>query len=234
MRKHQGLSPQEWEKQLELLLDSGRVVRLGKDKLWDTETLESLCLKVHELLVRLVEAAPWKGGWPPQDIINLLGLKSGSDQGLADVLDRMVSTGRLQRNGPLYAPAGHEPKLGPAARKSAQRAVALLEGDLYSPRDWEHCLAEVAPHDRKLQSQIEDFLFGTRQVVRLSEKIVTTPNVLEKARDVLTSSSEDGFTASEARQFLDTSRKFIIPILEWMDNEGWTVRLGDKRKMAPR
>lgn len=234
LRKHQGLSPQEWEKQLELLLDSGRVVRLGKDKLWDTETLESLSSKVHELLVRLVEAAPWKGGWPPQDIINLLGLKSGSDQGLGDVLDRMVSEGQLQRNGPLYAPAGHEPKLGPAARKSAQRVVELLEGDLYSPRDWEHCVAEVAPHDRKLQSQIEDFLFGTRQVVRLSEKIVTTPNVLEKARDVLTSSSEDGFTASEARQFLDTSRKFIIPILEWMDNEGWTVRLGDKRKMAPR
>ena len=227
-------NPQEWEKQLALLLDSGRIVRLGKDKLWDADTLASLTAKVQGLLVKLVGAAPWKAGWPPQDIVNLLGLKSGSDQGLGDVLDRMVSEGQLQRNGPLYAPAGHEPKLGPAATKSALRAVELLEGDLYSPRDWEHCLAEVAHQDRKLQTQIEDYLFGTRQVVRLSDKIVTTPNVLGKARELLGSSSADGFTASEARQFLDTSRKFIIPILEWMDNEGWTVRLGDKRKMAPR
>ena len=69
--------------------------------------------------------------------------------------------------------------------------------------------------------------------MKLNEKLVTTPEVLARAREQLASFSKEGFSASEARQCLDTSRKYIIPILEWMDQKGWTLRLGDKRVMQP-
>ncbi|RYG43349.1 hypothetical protein EON79_17155, partial [bacterium] len=37
------------------------------------------------------------------------------------------------------------------------------------------------------------------------------------------------FTAAEARDALGTSRKYIIPLLEWADRTRVTLRQGEKR-----
>lgn len=233
LKKRQGLSQDEWDQQLALLLESGKVLRVGKDKLWNSERFEELSEKIRDLLERLVEAARWKAGWKSQEIVSLLQMKSGKDQGIDDVLELLVETGVLNRRGPLYAPGGHQPSLGKSAGKQAHRVVEILSGDRFSPRNWDDCLEEVARGDKKLQQKLEDFLFGTQAVIRLSDKLVTTPAVLDAAREELSAKAAGEFTASEARQVLDTSRKFIIPILEWMDQQGWTVRTGDGRKLAP-
>jgi selenocysteine-specific elongation factor len=38
-----------------------------------------------------------------------------------------------------------------------------------------------------------------------------------------------GFTASEAREALGTTRKYVIPLLEALDEKGFTKRVGDRR-----
>ena len=39
------------------------------------------------------------------------------------------------------------------------------------------------------------------------------------------------FTVADARKLLDTSRKFAIPLLEYLDGVRVTVRIGDRRKV---
>jgi seryl-tRNA(Sec) selenium transferase len=39
------------------------------------------------------------------------------------------------------------------------------------------------------------------------------------------------FTAAEARQALQSSRRVVIPLLEWLDREGITRRLPDDRRI---
>lgn len=231
LKKHLGLSASEWDQRLADLFDSGQVIRLGKDKLWVAERFEQLSDQLEGLLVKLVESAPWKGGWTGTELANLLSLKSGKESGLEEVLEEMCRAGTISRRGPLFATPGHQPRLSGEALAQAESLLKCLEADGCSPRDWQNVLEETST-EKKRRAQLEDYLFGTESVVRLSEKLVTTPSVMEKARETLKQSHPDGFTASEARQTLDTSRKFIIPILEWMDQQGWTVRLGDSRKMA--
>jgi len=43
---------------------------------------------------------------------------------------------------------------------------------------------------------------------------------------------QTSFTTGEARSTLNTTRKFIVPILEHLDSRGTTVRTGDTRYMA--
>ncbi len=231
VKKQLGLSQEEWDKQLTLLLESGRVMLVGKDRLWESDTFNSVRDAVLDILARLIEQAKWKVGWTGPELSGLLRGQTG--QTVSEVLDALVEKGQLQQTGSLYATAGHTPELGAETKKKARRLVELLEGDGFSPRDWDAALAEVAGQDRKLGEKLEEFLLGTERLVKLSEKLVTTPDVLARAREQLASYSADGFSASEARQSLDTSRKFIIPILEWMDQKGWTLRLGDKRVMQP-
>lgn len=231
VKKQLGLSQEEWDEQLNLLLESGRVMLLGKDRLWEADSFNSVREAVIDILARLLDQAKWKVGWSAPELAGLLRAQTGP--AVNEVLDALVEKGELQQTGPLYALAGHNPELGAETEKKARRLTEILDSDGFSPRDWDAAVAEVAGQDRKLGEKLEEFLLGTERLVKLNEKLLTTPEVLARAREQLASFSKDGFSASEARQCLDTSRKFIIPILEWMDQKSWTLRLGDKRVMQP-
>ncbi len=40
------------------------------------------------------------------------------------------------------------------------------------------------------------------------------------------------FTLADAKKLFATSRKFLIPVLEYFDSQGWTTRQGDYRSLA--
>ena len=42
---------------------------------------------------------------------------------------------------------------------------------------------------------------------------------------------EGAFSASQAKDALGTTRKFAIPLLEYLDKQGWTRRKGDRREI---
>ncbi len=44
----------------------------------------------------------------------------------------------------------------------------------------------------------------------------------------------DGFTVSEFRDTMGISRRHAVPLLEWLDNQGWTSRRGDVRTLRRR
>jgi selenocysteine-specific elongation factor len=69
------------------------------------------------------------------------------------------------------------------------------------------------------------------QLVRLSADIAMTPDAIGRAVAALReiAATEGPLTASQARQVLDTSRKFVLPLLEELDRRGVTVRSGDTR-----
>jgi hypothetical protein len=53
-----------------------------------------------------------------------------------------------------------------------------------------------------------------------------------KARLAEHARSRGPFTASEAREIVGSSRKYVIPLLEALDDKGFTRRVGDKRVLA--
>jgi selenocysteine-specific elongation factor len=65
-------------------------------------------------------------------------------------------------------------------------------------------------------------------VVRLSPDLVVTPNVVARAEELVRERA-DGTTVSQLREALATSRKYAVPLAEWMDAHGITRRVGDLR-----
>jgi selenocysteine-specific elongation factor len=66
------------------------------------------------------------------------------------------------------------------------------------------------------------------QVIRLAPDLVVHPALVDRARDVAAAHPE-GLTVSALREALGTSRKFAVPLVEWMDAHGLTRREGDLR-----
>jgi selenocysteine-specific elongation factor len=69
-------------------------------------------------------------------------------------------------------------------------------------------------------------------VVRLSPELVVTPNVVARAEALVRERADDGTAVSQLRETLATSRKYAVPLAEWMDAHGVTRRVGDLRYPA--
>jgi selenocysteine-specific elongation factor len=71
------------------------------------------------------------------------------------------------------------------------------------------------------------------ELMRISDQIVLAPGADRAAAEVLARLPQP-FTAAEARQALDTTRRTAIPLLEYLDQAGITERqTDDRRKMRP-
>jgi selenocysteine-specific elongation factor len=65
---------------------------------------------------------------------------------------------------------------------------------------------------------------------RLGGNVVLPADAAARAARILARLPQP-FTASEARQALRSSRRVVIPLLEWLDREGVTRRLADDRRI---
>ena len=67
-------------------------------------------------------------------------------------------------------------------------------------------------------------------LLRISDGIVLAPGAAEMAAETLAGLPQP-FTAAEARQALNTTRRVVIPLLEYLDRAGATQRLPDSRRL---
>jgi len=145
-----------------------------------------------------------------------------------EVVEALVAGGRLVADGPALRTPGHGVRLDPAQRALRARVEAALDEagvGLLGDR----ALADLGA-DRK----------ATALLVRLGVLVPIAPGgylgraALEGAVAALRRSFTDGrpFAASEAREALGTTRRTLIPLLEYLDRTGVTVRQGDLRRLA--
>jgi selenocysteine-specific elongation factor len=66
-------------------------------------------------------------------------------------------------------------------------------------------------------------------VVRIAPDLVVTPGLVARAIEAVRAAAEAGITVSALRETLGTSRKYAVPLAEWLDRQGVTRRDGDLR-----
>lgn len=83
--------------------------------------------------------------------------------------------------------------------------------------------------------EIAEFLVREGTAIRVGNgRYYDRQHLEDAARAVLGAIRNRGqVTPSEVRDILGLTRKYIIPILEWMDSAGLTVRAGDARRVGP-
>jgi selenocysteine-specific elongation factor len=88
---------------------------------------------------------------------------------------------------------------------------------------------EIAPDAASQQAL--NFLIESGEATLLSEDVAILSEAFQRATGIILSflREKKTATASELRQALNTSRRVIIPLLEKLDQEGFTRRDGDKR-----
>jgi selenocysteine-specific elongation factor len=109
-----------------------------------------------------------------------------------------------------------------------QAAVRLLRADLAAAP----FLSPDADRLRKLGLDTRSIAAAVRagQLMRISDQVVLAPGADVLAGEMLARLPQP-FTAAQARQALDTTRRTAIPLLEYLDTAGVTKRLPDDRRV---
>ena len=103
------------------------------------------------------------------------------------------------------------------------RARALLADSLAVPRASQLGLSPELVHA----------LVRNDDLIRIDPDLVYLPEQITDITDRL-SMLADGFTVADFRDELDLTRRQAVPLLEWLDTEGWTTRRGNGRIVRKR
>jgi selenocysteine-specific elongation factor len=112
---------------------------------------------------------------------------------------------------------------------SLETAIRILRADLARTP----FVAPDADRLRNLGLDVKAIAAAARAglLLRVSDQIVLAPGADAKAAGIL-AGLQQPFTAAEARQALNTTRRIAIPLLEYLDRAGITERLPDDRRIV--
>jgi selenocysteine-specific elongation factor len=188
----------------------------------DPDHWRSLSHQLGEVLAGHAAAEPLSAGMPIEAARAALGLP---DRRLVTALAKppfRLSCGALH----IMKSAGGE--AGPDLPEPVLAAVRVLRADLEA--------APFASPDadrlRKLGLDARGIAAAVRagELMRISDQVVLAPGADVAAAAVL-AGLDQPFTAAQARQALDTTRRTAIPLLEYLDSAGVTERLADDRRV---
>ena len=115
------------------------------------------------------------------------------------------------------------PRLPAAVADAVQAVLADLADAPFSAPDTER-MRELGLDTRAAAAAERAGL-----LCRLPGNVLLAPGAPERAARILAGLPQP-FTAAEARGALGTTRRVVIPLLEWLDREGVTRRLADDRR----
>jgi len=226
---HRG--PAELADALARLAGDGTLVAVGGGRGYlHAEMVERLREEVVEAIRRGLGSASLSVFVPVREVARAMKLESGL---LDEILALLEQRGAICRGpqGRLGLP-GHRPKLTAKQEETRSRIEALFrEGFLAPPGRGDVAQRAGAGKDEALR--MIDLLLDEGAIVRLKEDTLLHREAVEEAGRRLAEALGDKgrMTASEIRDLLGTSRKFLIPLLEHFDQTGLTVREGDFRTL---
>ena len=216
---------------LQEILDNGQLLQLEDGNLTITSDLLVVAsphwVALQDKAIQVVQAYhknfPLRRGIPREELKSRLKVQPRVFNAL---VKKLVAENAIVEAGSALAIVGHEIKLDSGQQARVQELMRRFADSPYSPPSVKECQAEVG----------EDVVAA---LVELGQLKQLTPDVVFKTEDfermvskIRAFIAEKGqMTVADARDLFDSSRKYMLALLEHLDAIGVTIREGDFRKL---
>ena len=136
------------------------------------------------------------------------------------VVEHLSGEGVLAEDGASLRTPQHAPTLTSAQQKLADGYISSLEGNPFSP-----------PTDLPLDGEVLALLIDEGKVVKVNDSVVFSAEAYKTMveRIIVHTKANGKITVGDGRDMFNSSRKYILPLLEHLDQEHITRRVGDER-----
>jgi selenocysteine-specific elongation factor len=204
---------------VEGLVVRGEIIQLGQGEhsvLVSLDAWNNLFLEAKKALQEYHSKFPVRTGIPKVELLNKLKLGRYSQL----LLDRLVDDKLLINEGTALRLQEFQVKLSSTQQTKIDTFLKALAEHPYAPP------TELIPEPDLLSLLIE-----RKQVVKLSEGVVVSTKAYEEmVGKILVQLTVNGkITLAEVRDMFQTSRKYAQALMEHLDAEKVTRRVGDER-----
>ncbi len=197
-------------------------------RLVTTQVIEAARQATLEALAGYHTGSPLEPGMP-RELLRAIAEKSA----LADyVQEQLAAEGRIAIEGGTVRSSDFRPTLSQQEEEWRETIGSALGAAGFRGRTSAE-LAEEVPPEAALR--LAEFLVRQGTAVRVGKERYYERPALERLRDEIVDEVTrlGRATPAQLRERTGLTRKYLIPVLEWLDGGGFTIRDGDARKPGP-
>lgn len=184
---------------------------------------EQLVSRILQVVENYHHTNPLRRGIPREELKSRLKLNARIFNA---VLAKLIANNQLEESGTRVMKPGHSIQFTPAQKRQVDVLLARFAAAPYAPPTSKECINEVGDElysamiDLELLTPVPpDVVFRTADYQRMVSEI---RGLLEKQGTI---------SAAEVRDHFNTSRRYALAVLEYLDTQGLTVREGDVRRL---
>jgi selenocysteine-specific elongation factor len=209
----------------------------GKAFTLDSETRHLLHLDFYEMLKQRAlqvlgdfhHKKPLEPGLQKAELFSRMS-RMINEKTFQAILDRLVREEKICVEEKLVRLAEHKIRLSTEEDKAVRSIEELYRRAAHKP-PYSRSLPQELGLDPKLVSDLLRHLTETNRLVHIQGDLFMNPDVLEQAKEKIRAvlGEKGEFSITEIKELLNSTRKYLIPLLEYFDATGFTARKGDKR-----
>ena len=191
--------------------------------------VEQLRQRIEATLKKLHEENPLRSKIERSKLLNRFKYLDNEPL-VATILDNMSRDGFVAMTKIGVSLTGCGPKLSSNERKLLQYLIEKFKQAGFEPPSVKECQQSTT----KLQHAVPDLIalaVADGELVEVAREFYLHSDADKKLRETLRHELSDGrgLTISQMREILNTSRKYTVPLAEYLDRTGFTRREGDLR-----
>ena len=209
------LRPEEMTALLEKLRASGRVVSLPGGALTHSAVVEETAGKMLEAVQAFHTANPQRAGLSRDELFSTVG---GSAEVCELAAASLVNAKRLERQGTVFARAGWSARLSDRDQQLSDRVSAAFQSAGWAGPTAADLATTLGEPPARVEKTI-NLLVERAVLVRLDERLCIHRDALEAAKQVVLRlfAQKPSFSTMEFRDALGVSRKYAVPLLDYLD-----------------
>jgi selenocysteine-specific elongation factor len=214
------LPAKEIETSIQLLAEHKDITVLGEknDRLiYSAQAWNAVVQSVEQMLKKFHKDNPLRQGMPKEELKDKI---KASAKFFDAAVKQLSLEGILSESGPTVHTPGHQVKLTPEQQKKIDAYIRALASVPFSP-----------PAELTIEPELLSILIGQRKVMKVADNVVFTAEAYDKMSQAIIEhiKAHKQITVAEVRDKLSTSRKYALALMEYLDNQKITRRVGDGR-----
>lgn len=206
----------------------------GQRQIWlHARRLEEQGERVIAALGRLHDAAPLQRIFDRTMVAGRFA-HWGDPAIFAAVLARLQKQRRVQVSERGIGLADRGPQLSRGEQELLDQMVNRFQQSGLQPPSVAECREMTAKHQKQVASLLK-LAVVDGQLVEVGKDLYFHASAIEAVLSALRKAFQERgqMTVSEIRELLETSRKYAVPLCEYLDRIGFTTRTGDIRRLSP-
>lgn len=227
-----GQPPVEIQAAVQDLIVAGRLRRVGRGRLVSEEGLLAAGQELEQAIQEYEKTHRLRFGPQKSEVKSRLTRKVHADVAEAWI-QQELEAGRLFVRGDLVRRSSAAPKLTPEMKALRERMLASIRATGFAGPTHKAFVEEAREKNAEEMLQL---LIAEQEIARLPSDILVPAGLLQQLREKTAAyfQNETEMNIAALKDLIGVSRKQGVPLLEFMDQQQWTLRRGDIRIAGPR